>query len=177
VYETVDEYVENINVLIRVVEKMPECHLVVRFRPFPGLSIKDLQTLLPSSDHYSIHSEGTFEDFLFSSDLLVSYSSTTIEEALLNRVAVLLYDSQGKYCHIKDAERLDPSQKPKINSCYHINSEEHLPWGMNWIVENHLSKQAPNSLWDRHIFNKNETRAWSNFLNKHFAQSRCKTAN
>ena len=33
-------------------------------------------------------------------DLLVSFSSTTIEEALVNEVPVLLYGGNGRYSHI-----------------------------------------------------------------------------
>lgn len=52
------------------------------------------------SDCYSIHTEGTFEKYQVIADILISYLSTTIEEALQNKISVLLYDCQGKYCHV-----------------------------------------------------------------------------
>ena len=78
VYETVDEYIENINSLIKVIDKFEDMHLIVRFRPSDYLTLSDFQELLVKSSCYSIHSKGTFEDYLTIADLLVSYSSTTI---------------------------------------------------------------------------------------------------
>ncbi len=156
IYETVDEYIGNINSLIRVVDELDGVHLLVRFRPSNYLTLKDFLELLIKSNCYSVHPEGTFEDYLTISDLLVSYSSTTIEEALQNMVPVLLYDSQGKYCHIKDAQVLDPSLNINVDSCYFIDSEKKLEWGLNWLIENHFTSDIPDNVWKRHVFNDSE---------------------
>lgn len=155
VYETVDEYIENINSLIKAVDTLKEVHLIVRFRPSVHLQLNDFLDLLIKSNCYSVHSEGVFDDYLSIADMLVSYSSTTIEEALQNRVPVLQYDSQGKYCHIEGQE-LDPSLNPKVDSCYYINSEDKLLWGLKWLSENHFSSPIADSLWKRHIFDSRE---------------------
>ena len=42
----------------------------------------------------------SFHEVLAEADLLVSFSSTTIEEALVNDVPVLLYGGHGRYAHI-----------------------------------------------------------------------------
>lgn len=165
VYETVDEYIENINSLIKAVDKFEEIHLIVRFRPSDYLKLNDFLELLIKSNSYSVHSKGTFEDYLTISDLLVSYSSTTIEEALHNMVPVLLYDSQGKYCHIKDAQSLDPSLTVNIDSCYFIDSEKKLEWGLNWLIENHFKDDNVSaSMWKRHNFSDGETVDLSSFI-------------
>ncbi|MBT6052937.1 MAG: hypothetical protein HOG49_39550 [Candidatus Scalindua sp.] len=156
VYETVDEYIGNINSLIRVVDELDGVHLLVRFRPSNYLTLKDFLELLIKSNCYSVHPEGTFEDYLTISDLLVSYSSTTVEEALQNMVPVLLYDSQGKYCHIKDAQTLDPSLNINVDSCYFIDSEKKLEWGLNWLIEHHFTSDIPDNVWKRHVFNDSE---------------------
>jgi hypothetical protein len=155
VYETVDEYIENINSLIGTVERLKEVHLIVRFRPSEYLTLSDFQELLVKSSCYSIHSKGTFEDYLTIADLLVSYSSTTIEEALQNRVPVLQYDGHGKYCHIK-GQILDPSLKPELDSCYYVGSERKLSWAIRWLLENHFTSDIPDNVWERHVFNDSE---------------------
>lgn len=102
VYETVDEYIRNINDLIEVTSRIENTHLAIRFRALPGLTEEDLKTLLNPGSHYLVYSTGSFDEYLLSSDLLVSYSSTTIEEALCNQVPVLQYDPDDKYCHVKE---------------------------------------------------------------------------
>lgn len=155
VYETVDEYIDNINDLIRAVETLSGIYLVVRFRPLPNLSTEDLHTLLVPSESYAIHSGGSFNDYLHLSDLLVSYSSTAIEEALQNQIPVLQYDPQGKYCHIP-GEILTSGSRPNVNSCYFAGSKNDLPWGLKWIIENHLTQRATPDIWERHKFKDKE---------------------
>lgn len=150
-YETVDEYVRNINSLIRSVEQVDGCRLLVRFRSLEYLTEDDFKALLVPSDCYEICSKGSLPDYLGLSDLLVSYSSTAIEEALQLRIPVLQYDPQGKYCHVK-ARVLDPSMNPEVGSCYFVAREDHLTWALRWLMANHLSKPQPDSLWDEHRF-------------------------
>jgi len=156
VYETMDEYIESINALIRAVEGLADTHLVVRFRPADNLSTEELSALLLPSKCYSIHSEGAFEDFLMTADLLISYSSTTIEEALQNRIPVLQYDPHGKYCHVP-ALTLAPAMEPRPAACYFVGSEENLAWALFWIIQNHLSRNGlAESAWSPHTFSDDE---------------------
>jgi len=157
VYETIDEYINNINSLIKAVEKLKDTHLIIRFRPSPYLKLNDFAELLNVSNCYSVHPEGSFADYLAISDILVSYSSTAIEEALHNKVPVLMYDPQGRYCHIKEATVLGPSGKQGIDSCYYVNSEDNLAWAMEWLIKNHFQAEIPDFLWGRHIFSETET--------------------
>jgi len=172
VYQTVDEYLSSINSLIRAVERMKNFYLILRFRPYVIES--DIMPLLVKSDCYSIHAEGSFEDFLSLSDMLVSYSSTTIEEALQNKVPVLLYDKQGKYCHI-EGQTLSPSQNPQVNSCYYVDREDNLQWALRWLSENHFGKTISDSLWRRHIFDKNETVALTDYFKGLFEHEKTKS--
>ena len=155
VYETVDEYIGNINSLIEAVEKLEEVHLIVRFRPSDYLTLNNFLELLTESNCYSVHSQGTFEDYLTIADLLISYSSTTMEEALHNRVPVLQYDAHGKYCHIK-GQILSTSLKSDLDSCYYVGSEKDLSWAIKWLIQNHLTKEVPDNVWKRHVFNDSE---------------------
>ena len=44
-----------------------------------------------------------FKQTLSKADLLISFSSTTIEEALVNKIPVALYGGKGRYCHIESS--------------------------------------------------------------------------
>jgi len=155
VYQTVDEYISSLNSLIGAIQHIKDLYLIIRFRPKPYLSEKELKSLLIGSDCYSIHAEGSFEEYLSVADMLISYSSTTIEEALQNKIPVLLYDRQGKYCHIP-CQALDPSVKPRISSCYFVSSQDHLQWAFNWLTENHFARELSDSIWAEHLFGDEE---------------------
>ncbi len=106
IYETEDEYINNIISLIKLISKRKDLHLAIRHRETKELSKKDLLQCLPKSDNYYIYVDGNFESYLASSDLLISYSSTTIEQALFAFKKVLLWDSLGRYTHV-DNNSLD----------------------------------------------------------------------
>ena len=72
---------------------------------------------LINSNCYGIYIDGVFEDHLLGSDLLLSYSSTTIEEALQNHVPVLQYDPSGKYEHIP-GQVLSTTSENKVSAIY-----------------------------------------------------------
>lgn len=168
VYETLDEYIKNINDLIETVDNLNDIYLVVRFRPNADLSEKELLDLLVTSNNYEIRTDGRFEDFLSLADLLVSYSSTTIEEALQNRIPVLQYDSQGKYCHIP-CQRLIPNVSPEVDSCFYIDEKDNLSWGLSWIVKNIVHGSAlSEEAWLRHQFDPQEVCNISEKFREHF---------
>ena len=99
-FETSDEFVEGLIPLIRAVGDIPRTRLIIRVRTLPECELSSLQTLLPEGDHYQFKSGGTFLDDLKSADLLVSLSSTTIEEALHAGTPVLLWGGFNKYKHL-----------------------------------------------------------------------------
>ena len=110
-FETPDELLET---LIDVVEIMSECSnlkLIIKFREIESFSFNALTALLgPLPDNVTITRNAPFGDVLAASHLLMSFSSTTIEEALINNKPVLLYGGKGRYSHIpvlayRDGER------------------------------------------------------------------------
>ncbi|MFH1846057.1 MAG: hypothetical protein ABH869_00680 [Candidatus Omnitrophota bacterium] len=140
-YETIDEYVDGISELIRAVNTRKGVHLVIRYRDVDGLTMDELKSILPVSKNYSIVSDGSFFDYLSISDLLVSYSSTTIEEALQNNVPVMLFDPYNRYKHIKGVELLKEKEPAGFSAVYNVNSREDLKFALNWIIENHFTRQ------------------------------------
>ena len=135
VFETVDEYIRNINEMIEVFDGIQGVHLALRIRPkgFRGLSIDDLASLLIDSDSYSIYEEGSFEDHLLSADVLISYSSTTIEEALQNKIPVIQYANGNHYSHVP-ASSYDDSEKFKLSPAYYVSTAKDL-----FVLVNKLS--------------------------------------
>lgn len=104
VYETVEEYIKNINHLIIAVQQVRGVHLAIRYRSNKNLTTANLRQLLINSDCYEIYDSGAFNEHLLAADMLVSYSSTTIEEALKNKIPVLQFDPDAKYWHIPSAD-------------------------------------------------------------------------
>lgn len=100
VYETPDEYVRSVRELAQAVQRLPQTRLLIKFRPSPELGVEDLRALVPCTDAVRIIMDVPMQDALADCDLLVSFSSTTIEEALQNRIPVLLYGGGGRYQHV-----------------------------------------------------------------------------
>lgn len=163
IYETLDEYVQNIADLIEVAKNMPDVFLIVRFRPLDYLCTKDLKKLLPAGDHYVVATEGSFNDYLTIADLMVSFSSTTIEEALHNRIPVLQYDRTGRYQHIEGASCVAGCFAQK-DSVYFIADHGVLGQGLRWIIEQHLSQPADDRLFERHMFDPQRTITAAEFI-------------
>ena len=136
-----DEYILHINECIKSIEKMEDSFLALRIRlkSFPNMSIEKIRSLLIESDCYEIYEDGEFEDYLNCSDLLISFSSTTIEEALQLKVPVLQYDPFDRYCHIP-CTKMAKSIEPKLSSVYYVSNYDDLSWSLNWIKKNHLIK-------------------------------------
>ena len=135
VYETIDEYIRNINDLIDAVDSLEDVYLIVRFRPLDGLNKLDFSNLIKTSNNCGVYSDGAFDDYLTVSDLLVSYSSTTIEEALQNDVAVLQYDHDDKYKHIQ-APTVSEEQELVINPIYYCGNKDELKNSIDIILKN-----------------------------------------
>lgn len=147
IYETPDEYVRNINILIEVVEKISGIHIAIRYRPTADLSTEDFRELLVVSECYQIIDASDFQDLLMASDILVSYSSTAIEEALQNRIPVLLFDPDGKYRHIPPIEFYE-NEKIRICPVNYCESHQILTEKMR-IIKN-LEVKIEDEEWVRH---------------------------
>jgi len=153
VYETIDEYIENINRLIKATEQVSGIHLAIRFRPVNGLTLEQVKKLLVDSDCYGIYSEGSFEEHLLPADMLVSYSSTTLEEALQNRIPILQFDPDAKYWHIPCGNHQE-SETVQKRAVQCASSHEELISLLNELVAGNFSNIAE-SEWSQHILAKN----------------------
>jgi len=100
-YETPDEFLETIQETIEILSTCRNIKLIIKFRQIQEFSFNSLEALLGNlPENVSLVSDAPFGEFLAASHLLMSFSSTTIEEALINDTPVLLYGGKGRYSHI-----------------------------------------------------------------------------
>ena len=99
--ETLDEFIASLTDLVRSIDRLQNTRLVIRVHPGFELSDEEFKLLLPPSEKYIINRQGPFADVLAATDILVSYSSTALDEALLNERPVILFDRWGRYNHFK----------------------------------------------------------------------------
>ena len=153
VYETADEYLEALRDLARAVEQVPETVLVIRFRPSEEISVQDLRALVPFSDRVILSTEKPFADVLGMTDLLVSFSSTTIEEALQNRIPVLLYGGGGRYQHVP-AQTVQADRPLEMAPVYHVREAGELPHALSQILEVKRAAEAGRyrQVFDVHVY-------------------------
>ncbi len=95
-YETVDEYIFNIKGLIKNINSInaqssgKKIKLIIKIRPTSYLDAQKIRSLLPSSNHYVVEERVPFLDLLQDSEGVISFSSTTIEESILNKRPIFL---------------------------------------------------------------------------------------
>lgn len=141
VYETPDEYLRALSDLAEAVNAMENTLLVIRFRPSKEISIDELRGRVPFSDKVVLNAEGAFIDLLGIADLLVSFSSTTIEEALQNRIPVLLYGGNGRYQHIQAHEIMRGIRLPP-SPVYHVSNRQDLGYAIRQIFDLKITDDA-----------------------------------
>ncbi len=108
-YETSDEFVDGLTALTKAFQALgPEYELVIRVRAASECSMESLRALVPAGGNVSIRTDGNFLGDLAEADLLISHSSTTIEEALTARRPVLLFGGGCPYRHLS-AETIPPT--------------------------------------------------------------------
>lgn len=148
VYETPDEYVANLRDLVEAIERTPGAILIIRFRPSEGLSAGTLGLLLPRSSRTYIRGDGVFGGFLAAADLVVSFSSTAIEEALLSHRRVLQYDPTGRYCHIP-APAFDAAEQAD-RAVWFVDRRDRLAPALACILTH--PRPAPDAMFAEHEF-------------------------
>jgi hypothetical protein len=104
--QTSDEFAHGIEILADVVAKIDGTHLVVRPKEKAECNADILQELIPPRPNVEFRRGGSFAQDLADSDLVIAYSSSTIEEALHLRTPVLLWGGGVDYRHLPAREDL-----------------------------------------------------------------------
>jgi len=152
VFETFDEFLASAVDLVNATKDMEGIHLVIRLHPGKKISPEEFVSLLPPSDNLTVSSyKLPFDQVLGISDLLINFSSTVIEDALQNRIPVLLYDRRNRYQHF-EAQHLTSKKAKEVNGVYYINDSEDLKNGIEWIVHRHLGNDIPDSIFDDYVY-------------------------
>ena len=102
IYENYNEYIDNINALIDCLKLKKNIELIIRFREGPECDLETFKKLINinKNEFVKISTNDDFFVDLHSSDCLISFSSTSIEEALFLNKKVLIYSTNRKYKHI-----------------------------------------------------------------------------
>lgn len=99
--ETFDEYFESVKDLIEIF-KYKKINLIIQPHPTlkENLSIDDLVKLFQINSKNIKISDQSFTENLKKTSILISFSSTVLEEALLSKIPVVIYDKWNRYNHL-----------------------------------------------------------------------------
>lgn len=101
--ETYDEYLETLSDLIKLFSNL-DYNLIIQPHPtlLSYINFKSLKKFLKIKTNNIYLSEKSFSENLDISNVLISYSSTTLEESLLSHKPVIIYDKWNRYNHMSD---------------------------------------------------------------------------
>ena len=160
-----DEFISSISDLINIVDGINGIKLVIKLHPsfFYNFNKRDLYELLPRTKSYII-SDRTIQEELSAAGLVISFSSTVIEEALINKIPVLLYDKWDRYQHYKALDLMDKSFKPF--PLYYISSRKILEENLDTIIAKGLSSEINPREWDKYSYPESVKQNYYNYLNR-----------
>ena len=129
IYETADEYVLALSEICGCLKNLKNINLIIKTRPRDyELTHSSLFSLLsPLPENVVFETSRKIDEVLAETDLLISFSSTIIEEALVNEVPVLLYGGNGRYAHIP-VEPFSTKNNNIFNPVSFVNSKENLSY-------------------------------------------------
>ncbi|MBI5888768.1 MAG: hypothetical protein HZB82_08685 [Deltaproteobacteria bacterium] len=131
--ETLDEFFASLSDIVRCVDERRGVSLIIRVHPGFRLNDEEIKALLPASAKFIIHRDGPFSEALSATDVLISYSSTAIDEALMNKIPVLLYDRWSRYNHFKTGV-FEGSSSPDIFPVCYVNAREKLAGAVEYML-------------------------------------------
>ncbi|UCH92871.1 MAG: hypothetical protein JSV88_21600 [Candidatus Aminicenantes bacterium] len=160
VLETLDELIASISDLIDVISQLEHIHLVIRIHPGEPITKQEIEALIFLPPNVSISHQGTFEDVLSITDMVISFSSTSIQEALLNGVPVVLYDRWNRYNHL-NAIVFKGTAAEKISAAYYVNDKDALSPCIQWVLEKQEKNEINDESFREYIF---PVEKYGNFL-------------
>jgi hypothetical protein len=139
VFLTSDEYIESTRALCAAAAELDDCRLLVRAKEKPECDLAALEALIEPPANCSIKIRDVpFAQDLASTDLLVSFHSTTIEEALHARVPVLLWGGTGRYRYMPARET--PPTRDDRAAVYRVTDRAALRPMLAAILDAHAGR-------------------------------------
>ncbi len=179
VLESIDELLSAMEDVFQVVSRMEDVHLIFRIHPGEAITKDEIYALLEVPANVTVSDSGAFEDVLALADLVISFSSTAAQEALINYIPVLSYDKWNRYNHL-EARPTDGtygfsdgfletgvtkgSEPGKAAATYYINKKENLAPGIRWILEEHTKKEVPREIFRDYVFIEDKNRNFLEFV-------------
>ena len=133
-YETSNEFVYGLQQLVMAINTLENTRMIIRIREASECSVSSLKKLLPITGNIELSTSGDLLDDLGCADLLISFSSTTIDEALYVRKPVGLFGGSIRYRYYPGS-----SIPPTVNerhAVYHLQ-KENLSTMLNAILDAH----------------------------------------
>ncbi|NMM45582.1 hypothetical protein HH303_13890 [Rhodospirillaceae bacterium KN72] len=104
--QTSDEYVDGLTELVNALKSVPNVHLTIRGKEKSELRVAELAELFADEPHVTVEGrERPFSETLLEADLLVSFFSTTIQEARQVGCPVLVYGGTQRHMYAEEAQR------------------------------------------------------------------------
>lgn len=170
IHETLDEHLAGIADLAAVARETPGLRLLVKLHPGGALSERQVRELVAGVDHERIAVSSTipFREALSAADLLVSYSSTCVEEAIQAGMPVLLYDRWARYQHLPGVclNDLPPAGPMPV---YYVSDASRLTDAIRWIIEKHDQSRIPAAELARHVYPPGVSAGFEAFVERHLA--------
>ncbi len=160
--ETLDEFFSSLSDIIHVADKNKNLKLIIRIHPGFHLNNDEIKTLLPASDRFIIQREGPFSEVLAATDFLISYSSTTIDEALINGIPVLLYDKWNRYNHYK-TDVFENDGSPAFCPVCYVNDTNKLGNALEFMTKKSMN-MIENADLDRYRYKENYRENFYQFI-------------
>jgi hypothetical protein len=166
--ETADEYLSTLTDIIQAVNRLEDVFFVLRPHPICDLSEKEMLALLPACPRMAIVREGPFSDILSAADLLISYSSTCIEEAIQNNIPVILFDKWSRYNHFNLPETKAAGSLTR-SPAYYISRPDVLNGAMAGILKTFADNPLTDQELSAYKYPAEYKNHFFNFINQTFA--------
>lgn len=163
VLESIDELTSAMEDVFDVVSRMEDVHLIFRIHPGDAITKEEIYKLLSVPSNVSVSNSGDFEDVLAAADLLLSFSSTAVQEALINFIPVLFYDKWNRYNHL-DAAGVEGPTPSNIAAAYYIHEKDRLDQSIRWILDRHTGEKIPRELFKDYVFTGDSSPGFFDFV-------------
>lgn len=139
VFLTGDGFVAAARALAQAVAGLADTKLVIRGKQKPECDLEALTTLVEAGANCEIKMrDAPFEEDLAAADLLVSFRSTTIEEAIFARKPVLLWGATSRYAFLPARE--EPPSADERAALYRVRRAERLGAMIEAILDAHAGR-------------------------------------